>query len=89
MQVNTSPSTKEDGEKKEDEDGSISAPLVLSQERMDEVCRRLHSLQQKIQRLQVNKQGDEWESQEESRLYDGGDKDVRGERIEAKWKGKA
>lgn len=52
MQVNTSP-TKEEGAKKEDEDGSISAPLVLSQERMDEVCRRLHSLQQKIQRLQA------------------------------------
>lgn len=71
MQVNASPSRKEDGVKKEDEDGSISAPLVLSQERMDEVCRRLQSLQEKIQRLQVNKDGDEWLYQEESRLYDG------------------
>ncbi|XP_038124058.1 rho guanine nucleotide exchange factor 1b isoform X3 [Cyprinodon tularosa] len=53
MQVNASPSRKEDGVKKEDEDGSISAPLVLSQERMDEVCRRLQSLQEKIQRLQA------------------------------------
>ncbi|XP_043972300.1 rho guanine nucleotide exchange factor 1b isoform X2 [Gambusia affinis] len=53
MQVNTSPSKKEDGAKQEDEDGSISAPLVLSQERRDEVSRRLDSLQQMIQRLQA------------------------------------
>ncbi|XP_014840905.1 PREDICTED: rho guanine nucleotide exchange factor 1 isoform X10 [Poecilia mexicana] len=53
MQVNASPSTKEDGAKQEDEDGSISAPLVLSQERRDEVCRRLDSLLQMIQRLQA------------------------------------
>ncbi|XP_035991082.1 rho guanine nucleotide exchange factor 1b isoform X8 [Fundulus heteroclitus] len=53
MQVNTSPSRREDGAKKEDEDASISAPLVLSQERMDEVYRMLHSLQKKIQRLQA------------------------------------
>ncbi|XP_054903629.1 rho guanine nucleotide exchange factor 1b isoform X2 [Poeciliopsis prolifica] len=53
MQLNTSPSTKEDGAKQEDEDGSISAPLVLSQERRDEVSRRLDSLLQMIQRLQA------------------------------------
>lgn len=72
MQVNTSPSAKEDGAKQEDEDGSIFAPLVLSQERRAEVSRRLDSLLQMIQRLQVNKEGAEWESQEVSRLYDGG-----------------
>ncbi|XP_047216469.1 rho guanine nucleotide exchange factor 1b isoform X2 [Girardinichthys multiradiatus] len=53
MQVNTSPPRKDGGKKKEDEDGSISAPLVLSQERKDEVSRRLDSLQEKIRRLQA------------------------------------
>ncbi|XP_027866695.1 rho guanine nucleotide exchange factor 1 isoform X6 [Xiphophorus couchianus] len=53
MQVNTSPSAKEDGAKQEDEDGSIFAPLVLSQERRAEVSRRLDSLLQMIQRLQA------------------------------------
>lgn len=32
---------------------SISAPLVLSQERMEEVCRRLHSLEEQLKRLQT------------------------------------
>uniref|UniRef100_A0A3B5Q2V4 Rho guanine nucleotide exchange factor (GEF) 1 n=1 Tax=Xiphophorus maculatus TaxID=8083 RepID=A0A3B5Q2V4_XIPMA len=53
MQVNTGPSAKEDGAKQEDEDGSIFAPLVLSQERRAEVSRRLDSLLQMIQRLQA------------------------------------
>uniref|UniRef100_A0A3P9PI38 Rho guanine nucleotide exchange factor (GEF) 1 n=1 Tax=Poecilia reticulata TaxID=8081 RepID=A0A3P9PI38_POERE len=53
VQVNASPSTEEDGAKQEDEDGSISAPLVLSQERRDEVSRRLDGLLQMIQRLQA------------------------------------
>ncbi|KAM4735852.1 rho guanine nucleotide exchange factor 1 isoform 2-T7 [Anableps anableps] len=53
MQVNTSSSPKEDGAKKEEEDGSFIAPLVLSQERMDEVRRRLDSLEQMIWRLQA------------------------------------
>ncbi|XP_068616443.1 rho guanine nucleotide exchange factor 1 [Brachionichthys hirsutus] len=45
-------SCKKQGTKRE-EDGSISAPLVLSQERMEEVCRRLHSLQEQLKRLQT------------------------------------
>ncbi|XP_070767397.1 rho guanine nucleotide exchange factor 1 isoform X2 [Enoplosus armatus] len=36
-----------------EEERSISAPLVLSQERMEEVCRRLHSLQEQLKRLQT------------------------------------
>lgn len=35
------------------EERSISAPLVLSQERMEEVCRRLQSLEEQLKRLQV------------------------------------
>ncbi|CAJ1062627.1 rho guanine nucleotide exchange factor 1 isoform X7 [Xyrichtys novacula] len=38
---------------KGEEERSISAPLVLSQERMEEVCKRLHSLQEQIKRLQT------------------------------------
>lgn len=40
---------------KEEEDGSISAPLVLSPERMEEVCRWLCRLQKKLKRLQVRR----------------------------------
>ncbi|XP_039973615.1 rho guanine nucleotide exchange factor 1b isoform X2 [Xiphias gladius] len=36
-----------------EEERSISAPLVLSQERMEEVCRRLHSLEEQLKRLQT------------------------------------
>ncbi|XP_074538913.1 rho guanine nucleotide exchange factor 1 isoform X2 [Halichoeres trimaculatus] len=36
-----------------EEERSISAPLVLSQERMEEVRRKLHSLQEQIKRLQT------------------------------------
>ncbi|XP_060906210.1 rho guanine nucleotide exchange factor 1b isoform X4 [Labrus mixtus] len=44
---------KEGAEMKGEEEKSISAPLVLSQERMEEVCRRLHSLQEQLNRLQT------------------------------------
>lgn len=42
-----------DAGKRGEEERNISAPLVLSQERMEEVCRRLHSLEEQIKRLQV------------------------------------
>ncbi|XP_055083529.1 rho guanine nucleotide exchange factor 1b isoform X2 [Periophthalmus magnuspinnatus] len=35
------------------DDESISAPMVLSQERMEEVCRRLHSLEKHLKKLQT------------------------------------
>uniref|UniRef100_A0A1A8FC88 Rho guanine nucleotide exchange factor (GEF) 1b n=1 Tax=Nothobranchius korthausae TaxID=1143690 RepID=A0A1A8FC88_9TELE len=38
---------------KDDADGSISAPLVLSQERMEEVLRRFGSLEEHLKRLQT------------------------------------
>ncbi|XP_034077547.1 rho guanine nucleotide exchange factor 1b isoform X4 [Gymnodraco acuticeps] len=38
---------------KGEEERSITAPLVLSQERMEEVCRRLHSLEKQLTRLQT------------------------------------
>ncbi|XP_069393840.1 rho guanine nucleotide exchange factor 1 isoform X11 [Paralichthys olivaceus] len=44
---------KENAETKGEDERSISAPLVLSQERMEEVCRRLHSLEEHIKRLQT------------------------------------
>ncbi|KAM7421182.1 hypothetical protein PAMA_015372 [Pampus argenteus] len=44
---------KEDAGMKGEEERSISAPLVLSQERMEEVCRRLHSLEEQLKRLQT------------------------------------
>nr|XP_020506038.1 rho guanine nucleotide exchange factor 1 isoform X7 [Labrus bergylta] len=44
---------KEGAGMKGEEEKSISAPLVLSQERMEEVCRRLHSLQEQLNRLQT------------------------------------
>lgn len=40
------------GTKGEEESG-ISAPLKLSQERMEELCKRLRSLEEHIKRLQV------------------------------------
>ncbi|XP_072250000.1 rho guanine nucleotide exchange factor 1 isoform X2 [Leuresthes tenuis] len=52
-EVNTIPCEKEGAETKGDEDQSISAPLVLSQERMEEVHRRLHSLEKQLKRLQT------------------------------------
>ncbi|XP_073340851.1 rho guanine nucleotide exchange factor 1 isoform X4 [Pagrus major] len=50
---NDNPSEKEGAGMKGEEERSISAPLVLSQERMEEVCRRLHSLQDHLKRLQT------------------------------------
>ena len=44
---------EKDAGPKGDEEQSISAPLVLSQERMEEVCRRFHTLQEHLKRLQV------------------------------------
>ncbi|XP_078108623.1 rho guanine nucleotide exchange factor 1 isoform X4 [Sander vitreus] len=38
---------------KGEEERSISAPLVLSQERREEVCRRLRSLEEQLKRLQT------------------------------------
>ncbi|XP_024861508.1 rho guanine nucleotide exchange factor 1b isoform X2 [Kryptolebias marmoratus] len=52
MEVNTNRCEREDAETK-DEDGSISAPMVLSQEIKDEVCRRLHSLEEQLKKLQT------------------------------------
>ncbi|KAM4580409.1 rho guanine nucleotide exchange factor 1 isoform 2-T3 [Odontesthes bonariensis] len=52
-EVNNIPCEKEGAETKGDEDQSISAPLVLSQERMEEVHRRLHSLENQLKRLQT------------------------------------
>lgn len=40
---------------KQEEERSISAPLVLSQERLEEVYRRLHCLQEYVKRLQVRR----------------------------------
>ncbi|XP_034468206.1 rho guanine nucleotide exchange factor 1b isoform X6 [Hippoglossus hippoglossus] len=46
-------SERENAETKGEDERTISAPLVLSQERMEEVCRRLHSLEEHLKRLQV------------------------------------
>ncbi|XP_076008666.1 rho guanine nucleotide exchange factor 1 isoform X2 [Genypterus blacodes] len=43
----------EDAGKAGEEERNISAPLVLSRERREEVCRRLHSLEEHIKRLQA------------------------------------
>ena len=48
------PCEKEVAEADGEEEKSISAPLVLSQERMEEVSRKLQSLMEKIKRLQVS-----------------------------------
>ncbi|XP_061573178.1 rho guanine nucleotide exchange factor 1b isoform X2 [Cololabis saira] len=52
-EMNTNTCENEGAETKGDKDGSISAPLVLSQERKEEVCRRLHSLEKQLKRLQI------------------------------------
>uniref|UniRef100_A0A3P9J0G3 Rho guanine nucleotide exchange factor 1 n=1 Tax=Oryzias latipes TaxID=8090 RepID=A0A3P9J0G3_ORYLA len=49
----TAKSESPEKEEKEEEDKSISAPLVLSQERREEVCRRLCSVEEQIKRLQT------------------------------------
>ncbi|KAK7886869.1 hypothetical protein WMY93_026490 [Mugilogobius chulae] len=48
---NNQPVVKDVAEKTVDE--SISAPMVLSQERMEEVCRRLYSLEKHLKKLQA------------------------------------
>lgn len=59
--VNVNTCEKEgDEETKGHGDGNISAPLVLSQERMKEVSVRLHDLEEKIRRLQVKRGTDGW-----------------------------
>lgn len=61
----------------EEEETSISAPILLSQERMEEVCRRLNTLQDGIKRLQVRAEGVERQMKRRiwrkhvSREYDG------------------
>ncbi|XP_069560004.1 rho guanine nucleotide exchange factor 1 isoform X3 [Brachyistius frenatus] len=52
-QVNVNTCEKEASEMKGDEERSISAPLVLTQERMEEVCRRLHCLEAQLKTLQT------------------------------------
>ncbi|XP_005464002.1 rho guanine nucleotide exchange factor 1 isoform X6 [Oreochromis niloticus] len=46
-------STDKEGQNPKGDDESISAPLVLSQERKEEVCRRLRSLEEQLKRLQT------------------------------------
>lgn len=40
---------------KQEEERSISAPLVLSQEKLEKVYRKLQSLQEQVKRLQVSR----------------------------------
>lgn len=49
-------------EAKQEEERSISAPLVLSQEKLEKVYRKLQSLQEQVKRLQVSRgrQEDLW-----------------------------
>ncbi|XP_048116215.1 rho guanine nucleotide exchange factor 1b isoform X3 [Alosa alosa] len=42
----------EEGEMKREEEGGISTPMVLSQERMEEVQQRLESMEEKLRKLQ-------------------------------------
>ncbi|XP_037532788.1 rho guanine nucleotide exchange factor 1b [Nematolebias whitei] len=53
LEVNTNMCEREGAESKDNEDRNISAPLVLSQERMDEVRQRLHSLEEQLKKLQA------------------------------------
>lgn len=55
MEEENDNSCEKDAGTKGEEERSISAPMVLSQERMEEVCRRLHSLQEQLKRLQVRR----------------------------------
>lgn len=54
--MNANTCEREGAEAKDNEDGSISAPLVLSPERMDEVRQRLHRLEEQLKKLQVNRE---------------------------------
>lgn len=61
-------SRDKDAATKQEEDRGISAPLVLSQERLEELCRRLHCLQEQVKRLQVRRNEQrEYDSQMEMR----------------------
>lgn len=55
MEEENDNSCEKEAATKGEEERSFSAPLVLSQERMEEVCRRLHSLQEQLKRLQVRR----------------------------------
>lgn len=50
-------SCNKDAATNQEEERGISTPLVLSQERLEEVYRRLHCLQKQVKKLQVR--GDE------------------------------
>ncbi|XP_030605191.1 rho guanine nucleotide exchange factor 1 [Archocentrus centrarchus] len=52
-ETNSTSKDKEGPNLKGDHEKSLSAPLVLSQERMEEVRRRLHSLEEQLKRLQT------------------------------------
>lgn len=56
--MDTTSKDKEGPNPKGENEKSFSAPLVMSQERMEEVCRRLHSLEEQLKRLQVSTRGD-------------------------------
>ena len=47
----------EEGGLKEEEESGISAPMVLSQERMDEVRTTLENMEEKLKKLQVRREG--------------------------------
>lgn len=51
-----------DENSKGEEERGISAPLVLSQERMEEVQRKLQVLEEQLKRLQVSLKSYEWRS---------------------------
>lgn len=65
----------EGGGMKIDVEGGISAPLVLSQERMEEVRRKLQSLEVQLKRLQVREGGKEGRVAERELLSNGVAKD--------------
>lgn len=66
---------EEGGGMKMEEEGGISAPLVLSQERMEEVRRKLQSLEVQLKRLQVREGGKEGRVAERELLSNGVAKD--------------
>lgn len=55
VEENDNSCDKDASTKQEEEERGISAPLVLSQERLEEVYRRLHCLQEQVKRLQVRR----------------------------------
>lgn len=66
---------EEGGGMKREEEGGISAPLVLSQERMEEVRQKLQSLEVQLKRLQVREGGKEGRVAERELLSNGVAKD--------------